>query len=57
MGNVTIKDVANETGLSIATVSYAINGKKNLPPETVQKVQEAIKRLGYIKNYSRNNFV
>ncbi len=57
MGNVTIKDVANETGLSIATVSYAINGKKNLPPETVQKVQEAIKRLGYIKNYSASSLV
>ena len=45
MRKVTIKDVANETGLSIATVSYAMSGKKILPPETVKLVTNAIEKL------------
>lgn len=57
MGNVTIKDVANETGLSIATVSYAINGKANLPKETQQIVLDAVQKLGYVKNYSARSLV
>lgn len=57
MGKVTIKDVAMETGLSIATVSYAMSGKKQLPPETVKLVTDAIEKLGYVKNYSASSLV
>lgn len=55
MRKITIKDVAAETGLSIATVSYAMSGKKVLPPETVQQVKDAIKKLGYVKNISASS--
>ncbi len=55
MRNVTIKDVANDSGLSIATVSYVINEKRNLPQETIKKVQESIQKLGYVKNYSASS--
>ncbi len=57
MRKVTIKDVANETGLSIATVSYAMSGKKILPPETVKLVTNAIEKLGYVKNISASSLV
>lgn len=57
MRKVTIKDVAMETGLSIATVSYAMSGKKALPPETVKLVTDAIDKLGYVKNYSASSLV
>ena len=57
MRKVTIKDVAIETGLSIATVSYAMSGKKALPPETVKLVTDAIEKLGYVKNYSASSLV
>lgn len=57
MRKVTIKDVANETGLSIATVSYAMSGKKVLPPETVKLVTDAIEKLGYVKNISASSLV
>lgn len=49
---VTLKEVANKAGVSIATVSYCINGKKNIKPETQLKVKEAIAELNYIPNFS-----
>ncbi|WP_103888530.1 LacI family DNA-binding transcriptional regulator [Actinacidiphila yanglinensis] len=43
---VTQRDLAEETGLSTATVSYALRGMQ-VPPETQQRVREAAERLGY----------
>jgi LacI family transcriptional regulator len=43
---VTLRDVAEETGLSSAAVSYALRGLQ-VPPETQQRVREAAERLGY----------
>lgn len=57
MRKVTIKDVAMESGVSIATVSYVMSGKKSLPPETVKLVTDAIDKLGYVKNYSASSLV
>lgn len=57
MGQVTIKDIARETGLSIATVSYVLNGKDNVLQETKQKVLEAAEKLGYVRNYSARSLV
>lgn len=57
MGQITIKDIAKETGLSIATVSYVLNGKDNVLQETKQRVVEAAERLGYVKNYSARSLV
>lgn len=51
--NPTMKDVALESGLSLATVSKVING---LPvgKASRQKVEAAIKKLGYqVNNYAR----
>ncbi|MGW3469588.1 LacI family DNA-binding transcriptional regulator [Saccharopolyspora sp. NPDC000995] len=42
----TIKDIAAETGLSPAAVSYALRGLQ-VPPETQQRVREVADRLGY----------
>jgi LacI family transcriptional regulator len=43
---VTLRDIADETGLSLAAVSYAMRGLQ-LPLETRQRVQEVADRLGY----------
>ena len=48
--NVTIKDVANEAGVSISTVSKIINGKGSISQDTINRVQETIKRLNYTPN-------
>lgn len=42
----TLRDIAAETGLSTAAVSYALRGLQ-VPPETQQRVREAADRLGY----------
>ncbi|MGW3343631.1 LacI family DNA-binding transcriptional regulator [Nonomuraea rubra] len=42
----TVRDVAAETGLSIATVSRVLNGQSNVAPHTRELVLEAVGRLG-----------
>jgi LacI family transcriptional regulator len=42
----TIRDIATETGLSPAAVSYALRGLQ-VPQETQRRVREAAERLGY----------
>ena len=46
----SIKDVAREAGVSIATVSRVINKVDVVNEETKKKVNEAIKKLGYSPN-------
>jgi LacI family transcriptional regulator len=54
---VTIKDVAKEAGVSIATISYVINKKENLSPETIERVNNAIKKLNYVPDFSARSLV
>ncbi|MFD0471645.1 LacI family DNA-binding transcriptional regulator [Nonomuraea thailandensis] len=42
----TVRDVAAETGLSIATVSRVLNGQSNVAPHTRELVLQAVGRLG-----------
>lgn len=57
MKNITIKDIAKEAGVSIATVSYCLNGKKNLKEETKRKIMDAIEKLGYNPNFAAKSLV
>lgn len=45
---VTIRDVAEDAGVSLQTVSRVINGGPNVRPQLRDKVQAAINRLGYV---------
>ncbi|MEO8610763.1 MAG: LacI family DNA-binding transcriptional regulator [Chloroflexota bacterium] len=52
----TIKDVAREAGVSIATVSYVLNKKDTfVSKETRRQVQETIERIGYTPNATARN--
>lgn len=51
----TIKDVAKEAGVSIATVSNIMNNKASVSEETYQKVYEAIEKLDYKPNMLARN--
>lgn len=61
----TIKDVAREAGVSIATVSYVLNNKTaSISDDTCRQVIEAAERIGYAPNstarnlrYSRTNLI
>jgi LacI family transcriptional regulator len=46
----TIRDVAVAAGVSIQTVSRVINNRPDVAPETLERVQEVIKRTGYAPN-------
>ncbi len=47
---ITIKDVAREANVSVATVSRVLNKHSNVSEETVEKVNEVMERLGYNPN-------
>ena len=45
---VTLKDVASESGLSIASVSMALRNNSNISTATIQRVRLVARRLGYV---------
>ncbi len=55
MAGVTIRDVAKEAGVSIATVSYVLNNSRNVSEDTRRRVLETAKRLGYRANIIARN--
>lgn len=44
---VTIQDVADQAGVSIATVSHILNKTRYVRPELVERVEQAIRETGY----------
>ena len=49
---VSIKDIANQCGVSIATVSKALNGHKDISDETRERICRAAEEQGYLANAS-----
>ncbi|HEV2372353.1 MAG TPA: LacI family DNA-binding transcriptional regulator [Streptosporangiaceae bacterium] len=45
-GRVTVRAIAAETGLSIATVSRVLNGGANVASDTRERVRQVVERLG-----------
>jgi len=53
MKSLSIKDIANQAGVSITTVSFIINGKakeKSISSGVIEKVEKIIKESGYKPN-------
>jgi len=48
MNRPTLKDVAQMAGVTSATVSYVISGKRPISDETKKRVEDAIKALDYV---------
>lgn len=46
----TLKDVAKYAGVSITTVSRVLNDTSKVNPDTLQRVQRAMRKLGYQPN-------
>ena len=47
---VSIKDIAGRCGVSVATVSKALNGQPDISEATRARVREAARRMGYVPN-------
>lgn len=47
---VTIGDVARHAGVSRSTVSYALSGNRPIKPETRERIQRAVRELGFTAN-------
>lgn len=54
---VTIKDVAREAGLSVASVSRVFNGHSNIAEETRERILEVAARLHYIPNNGARSLI
>ncbi|MBO4365586.1 MAG: LacI family DNA-binding transcriptional regulator [Eggerthellaceae bacterium] len=50
MARITIGDVAREAGVSLGTVSNAFNHPDKVRPDTLEVINEAIAKLGYVPN-------
>ncbi|MGV3345696.1 Mal regulon transcriptional regulator MalI [Enterobacteriaceae bacterium LUAb1] len=50
MKKITIHDVAERADVSVTTVSLVLSGKGRISAETIQRVNQAIETLGYIRN-------
>ncbi|MBC7282218.1 LacI family DNA-binding transcriptional regulator [Hoeflea sp.] len=51
----TAKDLAIEAGVSLATIDRVLNGRPGVRPRTIIKVNEAIERIGFVRNLAAVN--
>lgn len=51
----SIKDIAAAAGVSVATVSYVINGTRPVAPKTAERVRIVMRELNYIPNQMARN--
>jgi len=57
VSRVGIKEVARAAGVSVTTVSHALNGKGRLPEETRERVRRVALELGYRPSTTARNLV
>ncbi len=55
MQTVTIKDIARACGVSVSTVSRAMNGHQDINRETREQILRVIEESGYVPNNSARN--
>ncbi|MBV7338478.1 LacI family transcriptional regulator [Chloroflexi bacterium TSY] len=53
--SVRLEDISKHLGLSISTVSKALNGYSDISPATKERIQEAATALGYHPNMAARN--
>lgn len=50
-GRVTLRDIANATGVTVNTVSRALKNKEDISRETCLRIQKVAQEMGYVRNY------
>ena len=48
--SVSIKDVAKKAGVSISTVSKALNDKSSVSSSTIERIKQTAEDMGYVPN-------
>ncbi|MDT8854031.1 LacI family DNA-binding transcriptional regulator [Paracoccaceae bacterium Fryx2] len=51
----TVNDIAREAGVSLATVDRVLNARPGVRDKTIRAVQDAIARLGYVRDVAAAN--
>ncbi len=51
----TVNDIAREAGVSLATVDRVLNARPGVRAKTIQAVQDAIARIGYVRDVAAAN--
>ena len=56
---INMKDIAKEANVSVATVSYVINKRKDqtIAAATIKRVEDAVNKLGYVPNLAAKALV
>lgn len=55
MGKPTVHDIAKAAGVSLATVDRVLNDRPGVRVRTAERVQEAVRKLGYVRDLSAAN--
>jgi LacI family transcriptional regulator len=55
MARPTVRDIAREAGVSLATVDRVLNARPRVRENSVRLVQNAVERLGYVRDVSAAN--
>ncbi len=51
----TVHDIAREAGVSLATVDRVLNGRPRVRESSIKLVQDAVEKLGYVRDVSAAN--
>lgn len=52
---VTLQDIARKTGFTVNTVSRALKNKSDISAATAQKIQQAAREMGYVRNIAASS--
>jgi LacI family transcriptional regulator len=55
MARPTVHDIAREAGVSLATVDRVLNGRPRVRESSIKLVQDAVGKLGYVRDVSAAN--
>ena len=50
MRKITLRDIANESGVSVTAVSLAMRGSKRVSPDKAREIHDVAERLGYTRD-------
>ncbi|MET1416031.1 LacI family DNA-binding transcriptional regulator [Roseibium sp. HPY-6] len=51
----TVHDIAREAGVSLSTVDRVLNGRADVRPKNAERVKDAVRRLGYVRDTNAAN--